>query len=166
MVQLFFLILAERKSMRLLASICAFVFTTILNGQTKNDQLFEAVQKNEKDKVEMLLKAGCDANYVKIGSPYLEITPLIVAVQNKNTAIAKLLIDHKANVNWKDNLKASAIIYAVNAKDPAMVKLLSENGANLHDQDSEGRSVSYLAKATGNKDVIQYIEAKLTANKQ
>jgi uncharacterized protein len=151
--------------MRLLATICAFVFTVILNAQTKNDQLFEAVRNNEKDKVEMLLKAGCDANYIKTGSPYLEITPLITAVQNKNAAIAKLLIDHKANVNWKDNLKASAIIYAVNANDLAVVKLLSENGANLHDQDSEGRSVSGLAKATGNKELIHYIETKLTATK-
>jgi ankyrin repeat protein len=146
----------------ILTIISVFVFAVMLNGQSKNEQLIEAIQKNEKDKAELLLKAGCDPNYIKIGSPYMEVTPLILAVQTQNISMVNLLIDNKANINWKDNLKSSAIIYSVSSGNLAMTKLLAEHGANLNEVNGENKSVLSLAKEFGNKDLVAFIESKLS----
>jgi ankyrin repeat protein len=146
----------------ILTIISVLVFSVFVKAQSKNDQLIEAIQKNEKEKAELLLKAGCDPNYVKTGSPYMEVTPLILAVQSQNLELARMLIERKANVNWKDNLKSSAIIYAVSSGNLSMTKLLAEHGANLSEVNGENKSVLNLAREFGNKDLISFLENKLS----
>lgn len=149
------------KKIIIALTICFMQFTLV--SQTKNDQLFKSIQNGEKDKVTTLLNAGCDANYFIVGSPEIKVSCLIAAVNyNKTTDIAKLLIDHKADVNWKDNLKNSAIIYAVKNGNLPMIKLLVANGANLSEVDAQGKTLLFTAKEFGYTEVANYIEQNST----
>ncbi len=143
--------------------IAAFTFLVIgLNAQTKNDQLFTAVQNNVADKAEMLLKAGCDVNYFVMGSPDIKVSLLIAAVNSKNTTMAKMLLDYKADVNWKDNLNQSAIMYAALGGNTEMVKLLLSHGANINDSDGKNNNVLQMAKFSQNKELTSFVEAEIT----
>ena len=133
-------------------------------SQTKNEQLFGAVQNNEKAKVEMLLQAGCDVNYFKTGSPDIKVSLLIAAVNNHYADIAKLLLDSKADVNWKDNLNQSAIMYAALSGQTEMVQLLLNYGANINDSDGKANDVLQMAKFSKNADLISFIEKQVKAS--
>lgn len=133
-------------------------FSTI--AQEKNEQLYEAVSKNDKDKVEKLIKKGADVNYAKETGPWMKVSVLITAVNNKNIDIAKFLLDNEADVNWKDGFDTSAILYAASGGSVDMVKLLLEYGANINDNDGKGNTVFTAAKKSKNKDLISFVKEK------
>lgn len=142
--------------------ICFFALSFSSIAQSKNDQLMDAVRNNELIKVEELLKLKCDVNYfIEAKSPYLKVNLLIMAVNNKNAEIAKLLLDYKADVNWKDNLNNPAITYAARSGNVEMVKLLLNHGASVFDKDGNGNSVLNAAKESQNKDVVSFVESKI-----
>jgi uncharacterized protein len=51
-------------------------------------------------------------NYIKEVGPWMKTNPLISAINKRHFDISKILIENKANVNWKDGFKTSAIMYA------------------------------------------------------
>ena len=61
-------------------------------------ELWEAALDGEVAKVGRLLKGGADVNFVHQGG-----TPLFVAAQNNHTAVIKLLLENKAEVDKADN---------------------------------------------------------------
>ncbi len=61
------------------------------------------------------------------------LTPLMIAARRPgNTAVVKLLLDHKANVNPNAHpaAESSPLVEAANAGDAASVELLLVNGAD------------------------------------
>ena len=146
------------KILTTLICLIGLTFSTI--AQDKSEQLYAAVTKNDKDKVEKLVKTGADVNYVKKAGPWMKVSVLITAVNNQNLEIAKLLIDNKANVNWKDGFKTSAILYAANTGSIDMVQLLLENGADIKDNDGQGNTVLTAAKESKNKALIAFVKEK------
>jgi ankyrin repeat protein len=129
-------------------------------AQTKNEQLFSAIQNNQKPQVEALLKAGCDVNYFKTGSPDIRVSLLMAAVNANYAEIAKLLLDNKADVNWKDNLGNTAIMHAAYAGNTDMVKLLISYGASVKDSNNN-TTVLNNAKASGNKELLTLVEKEM-----
>lgn len=149
------------KKIIIALTVCLLQLSMV--SQTKNDQLFKSIQLGEKDKVATLLNAGCDPNYFIVGDPEIKVSCLIAAVNfNKSTDIAKLLIDAKADVNWKDNLKNSAIMYAVKNGDLPMIKLLVAHGAKLNEVDAQNKTLLFTAKEFGYTEVINYLEQNAT----
>ena len=130
--------------------ICSIGITFSLTAQDKNEKLYDAVSKNDKDKVESLIDKGADVNYVKEAGPWMKVSVLITAVNNKSVEIAILLLDKGADVNWKDGFKTSAILYAANTGNVEMVKLLLEHGADINDNDGQGNNVLTAAKESKN----------------
>ena len=140
-----------------------FLLGTILTtlSQDKNEQLLKAVSDGDKGTVEKLIKEGADVNYIKEVGPWMKMNPLITSINKKQFDISKILIENKADVNWKDGFKTSAIIYAAGLGDKNMVELLLANGANINDNDGQGNTVLTAAKESKNKDLIKFIKEKI-----
>ena len=144
-----------------LATFCASIS---LFGQN-NELLYKAISKNDIEKVTKLLNANADPNAVISSGPWMKVNMLITAVNNGNIEIAKLLIDKKANVNWKDGFNTTALMYAASNGNKGMVILLLDNGADFNANDGQGNTVLSAAKEGKNEEVIQIIENKIKNNK-
>lgn len=148
--------------MKILTTLICFLGLTLSTvAQDKGEQLYEAVTKNNEDKVEELIEKGADVNFVKEAGPWMKVSVLITAVNNKNLEIARLLLDNKADVNWKDGFNTSAILYAASSGSIEMVKLLLEHGADINGNDGKGNTVLTAAKESKDKDLISFVEEKL-----
>jgi ankyrin repeat protein len=79
-----------------------------------NRQLYEAVSSTDTLQVEALLGKNADANY-KEKLMTFEMSMLILAVQKESFKTVKLLIEHKAEVDWKDMFKTTALMYAAHS---------------------------------------------------
>jgi ankyrin repeat protein len=127
-------------------------------GQTKNEQLFQAVMKNDSSKVEAYLNDGADPNF-KIKKGFFEMDMLIWAVQHQDTKIITLLVEHKAEVDWRDAFKTTALMYAANTGNKTIVDFLIAHGADPNAKDEQGNSVLSAAKESKNEEVIKLIES-------
>lgn len=144
-----------------------FLFGTILTSysQSKNELLLSAVTKGDKAKVEKLIKEGAEVNFVREVGPWMKTNPLITSINAEQFEIAKILIENKADVNWKDGFKTSAIIYAASFGNRELVELLLTDGADINDNDGQGNTVLTAAKESKNKDLIKFVEAKIKGDK-
>jgi ankyrin repeat protein len=88
-------------------------------------ELFEAVKKNNYEKVEKLLKEGVSPNI----RDDREFTPLHYADDYK---IAEILIKNGAKVNVKNKYGHPPLMYAIGRSQVKIVKLLVKQGADIH----------------------------------
>ena len=72
--------------------------------------------------------------------------------------IAKLLIDHGANVNAVSSNNSTALIYAATFGQDKIVKLLLEHGADHTHKDSSGHTALDHAKMRNVEAVITLLE--------
>jgi ankyrin repeat protein len=95
--------------------------------------------------IEKLLKAGSDPNEA---GPQGE-SPLMLAARNGNLDAIKVLIDHKANVNGKEELRGTTpIMWAASEGHADAMKLLIASGADINavsKPDSGGKPRNNLA---------------------
>ncbi len=137
------------------------VFTFCLSGQNNNDSLYKAVSINDLVWARSLLKSGADVNYVKSQGQWMKVNSLITAVNKGNFEMAKLLVENKADVNWKDGFNTTALMYAASKGSKDIVVLLVDNGADIKAEDGKGNTVLSAAKESKNNDLVKYIEDKL-----
>lgn len=149
--------------MKKLVLLLVLTFSTsiLTMAQGKDEQLYIAVQKNDKGKVEALLKKNADPNYIKQAGPWMKVSPLITAVNNANLEIVKFLVANKAQVGWRDGFNTTALMYAAATGNKEIVELLIENGADVNASDGKGNSVLTAAKESKNEEVVALIESKL-----
>jgi|GEM_PF-1368397 len=167
MLQRFIFIIQNIITMKTYVAVLFFiglVFSSI--AQNKNDLLYEAIVKSDKPSVEKLLGEGASANYVKELKPWLQVSMLIAAVDYKNIEIVRLLLDKKADVNFRDGFNTTAIIYAASNGELEMVKLLLDFGADINDNDGKGNSVLSAAKESQEAPLIAFVESKIKAGGQ
>lgn len=147
---------------KLLLLLVLTLSTSILTiAQSKDEQLYAAVQKNDKAKVEVLLKKKADPNYIKQAGPWMKVSPLIKAVNNSNVEIVKLLIANQAQIDWRDGFNTTALMYAASKGIREIVELLLASGADVNATDGEGNTVLTTAKESKNSEVVTLIESKL-----
>ncbi|XP_076288512.1 transient receptor potential cation channel subfamily A member 1-like [Lasioglossum baleicum] len=101
--------------------------------------------------VEDLLKYGADVNRLNSSTFGRDLTALHSAVKQHKVAVAQLLINYGANVNFKNNLGDTPIVYAIENSDTEMAKLLLTNGADIKD------NPNLLCTAAGNGS-LQMVE--------
>lgn len=129
-------------------------------GQEKNDQLYDAITNKDSVKVEKLLNDGADANYrKKVKGFEFELSLLIWAIQKNEVKVVQLLVDHKADVNFKDWFKSTPLMYAAGSGSLATVQILLKAGADPNAKDDHDYSVLSAAKEGKNSDVIALIES-------
>ncbi|WP_210463126.1 ankyrin repeat domain-containing protein [Rufibacter roseolus] len=148
-----------KKLLLLIVLTLSTSFLTI--AQSKDEQLYAAVQKNDKAKVEALLKKKADPNYIKQAGPWMKVNPLITAVNNSNIEIVKLLIANQAQIDWKDGFNTTALMYAASKGNKEVVELLLASGADVNATDGDGNTVLTAAKESKNPEVISLIESRL-----
>jgi uncharacterized protein len=91
--------------------------------------LWLAAQNGSAPMIERLIAAGADPN---ARQPNGE-TPLMMAARNGNVAAIKVLLDHKADIGLKENLRGTtALMWAVEQSHPDAVRLLAEHGADVN----------------------------------
>lgn len=128
-----------------------------------------AVRKKSVEAVRVLLAAGADPDQKTFGQ--LESPPLAAAAEDGSQEIARLLVEHGADVNRLIFYSQSAPLQAaVWGNHPDMVQLFIDKGAFIGcvtehpDITNHGRTALAQARAKGKQEVVRIIEDAL-ANK-
>jgi hypothetical protein len=103
-----------------------------------NDDLFNAAQGGDAQKVKAMLEKGADINYhdkIVLGH-----TPMTIAAAWGHTEVVRLLLDRGASVNQQDGDDTSALQCAASTVESEMVKLLIDRGADVNHRDKAGRT--------------------------
>lgn len=135
-------------------------FTAVAFGQDNGEKLYNMVVTNDTEKSIKLISENADVNYVK-ESGMVKVNSLITAVNNKNVAIVRALLQHKVDVNWKDGFDTTALMYAAASGNKEIVELLVDSGADLNAKDRMGNTVLSAAKESKNKEVIKLIQQRM-----
>lgn len=85
------------------------------------------------------------------------VSALILAVQQNRVDIVKLLIEHKANVNIKDNQGWSALTYASRYEYCDIAKLLLKNDAKINESDNFGYTPLMIAVMNGHLEMVKLL---------
>jgi ankyrin repeat protein len=86
------------------------------------------------------------------------ISPLHSACENKDSAIAELLIRGGADIHKRTRQGATPLHFAVNAGHTFLVGLLLEKGANVNDaQNAEGVTPLHVAAANGHAEITKLL---------
>lgn len=151
-------------------------FIKILESAIKRD-LYFYVDYQAKNKPEVikkhpsLLYDAAFSNAVKSGEILLNIkipvnttepttgdTPLHVAARtNLDDSFAKLLINHKANINAKNSSGSTPLHIAANRGNTAIVKLLIDHKANVNEQNNAGQTPLDRAIKNDYSEIIQLL---------
>ena len=109
-------------------------------------ELIFACENSLAKEVDHLLKLGVNVNLIPSNQ---ELSALMVVSQYGNTQIAKLLLEHGANVDLKNGKGWSALMIASQNGQFEAADLLLDYGADINLQSNDGSStlmVSYLLK--------------------
>ena len=100
----------------------------------KDSPIHSAVFGNKKEIVDILIKCGADINKEN----RRKITPLQIAVQNRNEDIVKLLIQNGARIDprMESGYYEAPLHQAVEDNEKSIVELLLKNGANIEVRDA------------------------------
>ena len=104
---------------------------------------------------EFLISAGADVNLPANNS--LQVYPLHSAVAAKNISIARLLLQHGADVNAKQMSGITPLHSAAHNGQTAMVELLLANNADKNSRTEEGKSPADMAEEAGFKEISESI---------
>ncbi len=102
----------------------------------------EQAAYGDKEKIEFLIKNGCDIN---AKDTIYGNTALFYAIEYGNIELVKYLIGEGADLNLKNNDEETPLICAVNTHSHNIVKLLVENGANISMVNYDGQTPYEIA---------------------
>ena len=81
-------------------------------------------------------------------------TPLLVASDNGRLDIARVLLDHGADVNYQDSHGTSPLHLASRIPSNDLIQLLLDHGANVNASDKEGRTALYHVSYQGQPETL------------
>ena len=146
------------KTYRIILTVFVLCFSMQLcKGQSKKDSLFIAIDSNDKALVNQLINRGHSPSQV-YQSGWVEISPLIYAIQKRQTNIIQTLIEKKADLNWKDSFNTTALMYAASDGQESIVKMLLDKGADATIKDKQGNDALSAAKESKNLRIIKLIK--------
>ena len=120
-----------------------------------NFTLMEAVKGDSFSGVKTLLSLGANVNTKDEDGA----TPLMWAAAKGYSDVAKLLIEHGANVNVQEKeLGFTPLIISVVRGHANVVKLLIEHGADVNAKDKYGHTPLAIAIASGRRDIVRILE--------
>lgn len=123
-------------------------------GANPNSALECASRKGDREIVEILLKAGGDANMNIHG-----LTPLLGAVCYCNLEVVELLLDHGADINAKlsGSAHGNALSAAMDPERIDMAKLLLKRGADVNAEGTCYGSVLQTAIYRNNIEMVKIL---------
>ena len=117
--------------------------------------LIETTLAGEANTVKVLLEQGVDPNLV-----YNTNTALTYAARDGFIDIARLLVDHGADVNWIDGERVTPLILASFKDHIEIVKLLLAHGADVTVRDQWDRTaLDYALRRGENDEIAQLLQS-------
>ncbi len=111
---------------------------------------------------QMLVKNGAEVNIADFST-----TPLYLAVMYRNIRFIEFLIEHGADVNYKDINNCSILYISIKNKNIEIVKLLVANGADIFDNCSPDmfdrlkyESLFDYAKRCSSTEIINFLKTE------
>jgi uncharacterized protein len=108
--------------------------------------------------VEALLAAGADANLASRES--MKMPPLGSAMAVQRHDIARILIEHGADVNAKAANDLTALHTAAARGDLEAAKLLLDHGANLHATSTDGKTPLDYAQERNQPEMVEFLKTQ------
>ncbi|WP_341810978.1 MULTISPECIES: ankyrin repeat domain-containing protein [unclassified Wolbachia] len=102
----------------------------------------------------MLKVKGIDIN---APSPFSEWTALHWAVENRNTEVARKLIEEGANVNQLDSSQRTTLYQPAVNGDIEITKILVKNNADVNAEDLARLTALYEAARNSHKEVVKFL---------
>jgi len=137
--------------------LIAFLFVSLLAHvsfaqDTEANIIFEAIEKNNYDKVKTILENNGDANV----QDALRNTPMHMAAFWGRERIIDLLVSHGGKVDAINEAGRSPLYSAVEADHPSAVKALLKNGADVNARYQRDRmTVLHLAALDGHFETAE-----------
>jgi ankyrin repeat protein len=127
------------------------LFMALPNKKHLNRELLRAVSENDVPWATTLLKQGARVD-TKDNDPISDIlfgtlnhgdveggyTVFMLACLNENVPLVKLLLQHRANLEMKNDTGATAFMWSSMGHNPQIVALLLDKGARVNVADSQG----------------------------
>lgn len=114
--------------------------------------LVYAIEQENKDLTEVLLKAGANPNAKSKNGR----VPLIVAINNQ--AIFDLLLTHKADPNLTNEFGETALMVAIQNDSKDRIEQLIKAGANVNAKDSNGGTALTLANNMYKPEIVELLK--------
>lgn len=121
------------------------------------DIFFKAAQKGRYKVVKTLIERAVDVNAKN--SSYFNYTALQWAARNGHIEVAKLLIDHGANINPTDNHVNTGLILAAREGHTQMLQLFLECGAHVDAQGPGGITALIWATLMEHLEIVKLLIA-------
>ncbi len=123
-------------------------------AQRPGKSLNQAIVEGDIDRVKSDISSGADVNSKDGRTGW---TLLHIAVRNKQTQIAQLLIDKGADVNAKDNHGKTPMHLAVESGQKAIVEALIAKGADLNVMDGRADNALTLSRKNNQKEITELL---------
>jgi ankyrin repeat protein len=104
--------------------------------------------------VEALLARRVDVNVKETGRGQ---TPLMWAVAEGHLEIARLLIDHGADIHARSTAGFAPLLFAARRADVSMTRLLLSAGANINQSASDGMTALLTATIKGHTEYAEFL---------
>ncbi|WP_144527789.1 ankyrin repeat domain-containing protein [Peribacillus simplex] len=125
-------------------------------GKGMNEQLIQAVERNETERIRRLIEQGADINTQDSEGR----TATMIATYNNDVETAKILIEAGADVNIQDDMKNSPFLYAGAEGYVNILKLAIEAGADPSITNRYGGTALIPASEHGYVEVIKELLTK------
>jgi hypothetical protein len=122
-------------AMMLLSGVSCSAYTAGLMG---------AIERGDTEKVKQMLNKGVNVNFQDSSTRHK--TPLTLAAQEGNVEIAKLLLDHGADIDGRQYGNWTALTVAVYFDKPSMVEFLLNHGARVNIVTAENWTALSIAR--------------------
>lgn len=143
---------------RLLITIALLFAAATTFCQSKNELLYRAISQQDSVTAANLLDKKADPNFKKKMEGFLQVSMLILAVQNDDLNIVKLLVSRGAEIDWRDTFKSTALMYAANQGNKEIINYLVSHGADVNAKDDQGNTVLSAAVEKGDNQVVLLIK--------
>ncbi|MEE9442359.1 MAG: ankyrin repeat domain-containing protein [candidate division Zixibacteria bacterium] len=113
--------------------------------------ILRAVREGKTEIVEILLEFGAPVDYIeeKYGRSFLHLAAI-----KGDSAMAKLFIDHGADINKLDNAGKPPLFYALKYSHSTVVKFLKIKGAERDDGNAQMGNTNLLSCELKNKEAV------------
>jgi ankyrin repeat protein len=121
-----------------------------------SDPLEAALEMGQLDIARIFLERGADPNKLTIRRTCL----LLDNFRQERIGSMRLLLDHGADVNWLDELKANVLHHMCWSKDEdptEAAQLLVDRGVNLEQKDSVGCTPLHSSARTGKTKMVDFL---------